>query len=102
MSCTPDFSIRRKSVRRCVGTPRPDRRHATVATWREIEGELSVGLPPGPLESRSAFAEVLIPPGRRKGITLQYVTRVEVASEPILELADRLDRLLRDLFPPQK
>lgn len=44
------------------GTPRPDRRHATVATWREIEGELSVELPPGPLESRSAFAEVLIPP----------------------------------------
>ena len=55
-----------------------------------------------PLESRSAFAEVLIPPDRRKGITLQYVTRVQVASEPILELADRLDRLLKDLFPPQK
>jgi hypothetical protein len=49
------------------GTPRPDRRHAALATWREIEGELSLGLPPGPLESRSAFAEVLIPPDRRKG-----------------------------------
>jgi hypothetical protein len=30
------------------GTPRPARRHAALATWREIEGELSVGLPPGP------------------------------------------------------
>jgi len=82
------------------GTPRADRRHASPKAWRDIEGELFVGLPPGPLESRSTFAEVLIPPDRRKSITLQYVARVPVAAEPILELADRLDRLLRDLFPP--
>jgi hypothetical protein len=57
-----------------------------------------LGLPPGPLESRSPFAEVLIPPDRRKGITLQYVARVPVATEPIVGLAERLDRVLMDLF----
>jgi hypothetical protein len=76
------------------GTPRPDRRHASPKAWREIEGELSVGLPPGPLESRSAFAEVIVPPDRWKSITLRYVARVPVATEPITAFEKRLDRLL--------
>src|SRR5260221_11083467 len=50
-----------------------DRRHAPLTLWKEIEYEMQVGVPPGPLESTSAFVVVLLDPERRRSVMVQYV-----------------------------
>jgi hypothetical protein len=80
-----------------MNAPRPDRRHVSPADWRHIEADISIGLSPGPLESGSVLFHTLVPTERRRCVTLQYVASVLVDAEPVAGLAERLDRLLKDL-----
>src|SRR5260221_12325471 len=72
-----------------------DRRHAPLTLWKEIELVIGVGVPPGPLESTSAFVVVLLDPGRRRSVMVQYVNAIPMELSRSDSAAIDLDALLR-------
>jgi hypothetical protein len=68
--------------------------------WRQIEADLPLGLPSGPLDTSSVLFQTLVPVDRRRSLTVQYVARLPVDAEPSVGLAERFDRLLKGLSSP--
>ena len=78
---------------------RLDRRHPTPSQWKEIELDLTVGLPPGPLDATSAVVEVLLDANRRRSTIVQYVNVLPVEVVRAETAATVLDALLRSMDP---
>jgi hypothetical protein len=78
---------------------RLDRRHPTPSQWKEIELDLTVGLPSAPLESTSAVVEVLLDANRRRSTIVQYLNVLPVEVAQVEATATVLDALLRSQVP---
>jgi hypothetical protein len=46
-------------------------------------------------DARSVLFQTIVPPDRRRSVTVQSVARLPVDAEPIAGLAERLDRALK-------
>jgi hypothetical protein len=71
-----------------------DRRTASRTLWEQIEQEIQVGVPPGPLESASAFVAVLVDTDRRRSVTVQYDSAMPLELSSPDATVTNLDTLL--------
>jgi hypothetical protein len=81
------------------GADRLDRRHVTPGQWKQIELDLQLGLPSGPLEVTSWMVDVLLDAHRRRALMVQYVSVQPIEVERAETAATVLDALLRSQDP---
>jgi hypothetical protein len=94
--CAP---VRHAAIRH-PGADRLSHPHALAATWKEIDAELSVGLPSSPLAKFSAIVTLLVPQERRSSVAVRYLVGVPVETEPAPAIAERLDAEFAKVMPP--
>jgi hypothetical protein len=75
-----------------AGTTELVRRGVDAGAWREIEHELSMGLPAGPLPASGAISRAVVG-GENRGLIVQYVTAIPINSDPA-GAAAKLDAVL--------
>jgi hypothetical protein len=81
------------------GAERLDRRHATPRHWKQIELDLQLGLPSGPLDATSWMVDVLLDANRRRSLVVQYVSVLPVEVVRAETASTVLDALLRSQDP---